>query len=195
MSRARIATLLSALALAAMARTRANAQSAAHADSSGMAVAVAPPGVVRVTSRHLPFEARDLMLANCAWLSQDALGYLVPYLCVRHMSGTLEHVDGDSIVFIRHGQPVRVAMRNVRALEQLNGRSRTRTVVGGVVGGAIGVIYAGVIGIAGAYRTDSQFIATAAVLAAGGAAVGAYSGGRRWSEWPRTYTVPSTAER
>src|SRR5947209_3869699 len=111
------------------------------------------------------------------------------------MSGTLERADADSIVFVRHGQPVRVPMRNVRAVEQLDGRSRVRTVVGGVVGGAIGVVYAGMIGIAGGYRTDSQFIATAAALAAGGAAVGAHSGGLRWREWPRSYTVPSTAER
>src|SRR5437763_4772662 len=63
--------------------------------------------IVRITSRRLPFEGRDLLLVNCAWAEQDFVGMVTaafpPYGCVRHMSGTLERMDADSIVIVRNG--------------------------------------------------------------------------------------------
>lgn len=183
----RVPVRLAVAIVALVAPARARAQTPARADTS----ATTPPQIVRVASRRLPFEARDLLLANCAWRAQDALGYLVPYLCVRHMSGTLERADADSVVFVRKGRSIRVAMRNVHALEQLNGRSRARAVAGGALGAAVGVVGAAFAGIGGAYKTDAEFFATAGALTIGGAIIGARAGGNRWTEWPRSYAPPA----
>jgi len=157
------------------------------ARSSAPADSAARP--IRVTSRSLPFELRDLAGTNCTYFSggEDAIKRILnPWSCTRRMTGTMSRMDADSIVFIRHGRPIALAMRDVRRIERPNGRSAWRTMVGGVVGGLVGLVGAGIIGIGDGYGdNDGAFIATAAAFTTGGAAIGAYRGGKAWAEVPR----------
>lgn len=151
--------------------------------------------IVRITSRRLPFEGRDLLLVNCAWAEQDFVGMVTaafpPYGCVRHMSGTLERMDADSIVIVRNGRPMHVALSHVRMLEEWKGRNSTKAAIGAVEGAAVGAVLA-LFAAMGTHSSDANYIKTSLVLGAGGAAVGAYIGGQDWKRWwpPPTYTPP-----
>jgi hypothetical protein len=171
-------------------------------DSTQLAASVGRAGnapiVVQVASPKLPFEVRDLLMLNCAMTGlSEGLTSAFPYLCARHMTGTLAHLDADSVVFVRNGRTIRLAAREVRKLEQLTGRSTLRTVGFGAMGALTGVVVAGMIGIAGGYGTDGDaaFVGTAVGLGTLGAAVGSYRGGLVWREVPRSFAVPPATQR
>ena len=141
--------------------------------------------VIRVTSRKLPFEFRDLVHARCSWLDSFAelRTYVNPASCTRRTTGTLMRVDADTVAFERNGGSITLSRRDVKRIERPGERSVAQTVLGGILGGLGGIATAGMIGIGGGYSDDGQFLATASALTLVGAAIGGYHGGKTWREW------------
>jgi len=148
--------------------------------------------IVRVSADRLPFELRNLLGNDCGLSGglKNITRYFGGPSCKPHSTGTLSRLGADSLVFVRNGRSIALSMRDVQKVEVRAGRSAWRTAAGGVFGGLAGMLGSLMIGIGGGYSDDDAFANTAIALTAGGAAIGAYRGGKSWRTLPRPEGAP-----
>jgi hypothetical protein len=185
MHRTIVVAALSILALASSGRTvlaqeRALSEEPATRDSVAPSPVDAGP-VVDTSSHKWTGTRRDRLLAGCVGRGQSPVNYLLPLICIQRADGQVDIAQFDTAVFVRYGREYHVAVRNVGGIPLLNRQQKSHALSGALIGGGLGFATAAFASIHG----NGGFGSTALILGSTGAVIGAFSGSKYLTDWPR----------
>ena len=157
-----------------VARTRANRDTVAHA--------IIDAGPVVDTSAHQrSYTRRERLLAGCLSRSISAVSYYLPLFCMQQANTLNSLTPFDTAIIVRNGLEYRVAVRNAGAIPLMNRQKKAHALGGALIGGGLGFATAAFLSV----RGNSSFGSNALILGGTGAVIGAFSGGKYLTDWPR----------
>jgi len=195
MNRALLVAAWSIIALASsgravLAQERALREEPAPRDS--VAPSPADAGPVVDTSAHKWSGTRyDRVLSGCLGHGQSPVNYLLPLFCIQRANGLIDAAQFDTAVFVRNGREYRVAVRNAGGIPLLNRQKKQHALSGALIGGGLGFATAAFASIQGSTRFGS----TALILGGTGAVIGAFSGSKYLTDWPRVLRETATSSK
>jgi hypothetical protein len=189
MHRALIIASLSLFALASSGRS-ASAQdrsmgdsvAQAHANRDTVAHATIDAGPVVDTSAHRwNYTRRERLLAGCVSRSMSSISYYLPLFCMQQANSLALAAD-DSAIIVRNGLQYRIAVRNVGGIPLMNRQKKAHALSGALIGGGLGFATAAFLSVR---SNSSSFGSNAVILGGTGAVIGAFSGSKYLTDWPR----------
>jgi hypothetical protein len=164
-------------ASAAMAQTSATTDSVAHSP-----VDAGP--VVDTASQKWTYTRRDRVLASCESRSQSPVSNVLPLFCAQQLNrlnSMLDRIEFDSVTIVRNGREYRLAARNVGGIPFLNRQRKSHAIAGALIGGGLGFATAAFASV----QSGVGFGSSALILGGTGAVIGAFSGSKYVTGWPR----------
>ena len=189
MHRTLVVASLTILALASSGRS-ASAQERAIADSVAPSAVDTGPVVDTAAHKRLTTQ-RESQMAGCGGRVLGPDGYLLPPICAQQAQGPFARAGFDSATIVRNGRDYRIPLRNAGAIPLLNRQKKSHAVSGAFIGAGLGFMAAAVANGHG----GSGFGSTAIILGGTGAVIGAFSGSKYLTDWPRVLAETATPSR
>jgi hypothetical protein len=178
MHRSLVVASLTIVALASSA-TSASAQERAIRDS--VAPSAVDAGPVVDTAAHSPTTPRESVMRSCGGRVFGPSSYVLPPICAQQAQGPFARAGFDSATIVRNGQDFRIPLRNAGGIPGLNQQKKAHAVTGAFIGAGLGVMAASIANPHG----GSGLRASAIILGGTGAMIGAFSGSKYLTDWPR----------
>jgi hypothetical protein len=166
------------------------AEARAHRDTVAHATIDAGP-VVDTSAHRLNYSRRERLLAGCVSRSMSSISYYLPLFCMQQANSLALAAD-DSAIIVRNGQEYRIAVRNAGGIPLMNRQKKAHALGGALIGGGLGFATAAFLSVRG---TSSGFGSNALILGGTGAVIGAFSGSKYLTDWPRVLQETSTPSR
>jgi hypothetical protein len=101
--------------------------------------------------------------------------------CAQQLAGFRGSAEFDSVTVVRNGREYRVGARNIGGIPFLNRQRKSHALTGALIGGGLGFAGAAFASLQG----TGGFGSNALILGGMGAIVGAFSGSKYLTDWPR----------
>ena len=190
MHRALIVASFSIFALAASGRSASAQQRSgpdsvaqAYANRDTVAHATVDAGPVVDTAAHRrSYTRRERLLAGCVSRSLSAVSFYLPLFCIQQANSLNALTPFDSAIIVRDGLEYRVAVRNAGSIPLMNRQKKAHALSGALIGGGLGFAAAAFLSVR---SNSSSFGSNALILGGTGAVIGAFSGSKYLTDWPR----------